>query len=74
MNHMKNQIYALSDHFPGLDDLKKKKKSTALVWEDHGWNIYNSTNVINLYFACFIRLLSCITQCVTEPPTKTNDD
>ena len=26
MNHMKNQISALSDHFPGLDDLKKKKK------------------------------------------------
>ena len=27
MNHMKNQISALSDHFPGLDDLKKKKKN-----------------------------------------------
>ena len=26
MNHMKNQISALSDHFPGIDDLKKKKK------------------------------------------------
>ena len=29
MNHMKNQISALSDHFPGLDDLKKKNK---LLW------------------------------------------
>ena len=37
MNHMKNQISALSDHFPGLDDLKKKKKkNTGLVWEGCG--------------------------------------
>ena len=34
MNHMKNQISALSDPFPSLDDLKKKKN--GLVWEAHG--------------------------------------
>ena len=31
MNHMKNQISALSDPFLSLDDLLKK-----LVWEAHG--------------------------------------
>ena len=35
MTHMKNQISALRDPFPSLDDLKKKKK-TGLVWEAHG--------------------------------------
>ena len=42
MNHMKNQISALSDPFPVLDDLlknwfgKKKRKETGLVQEAHG--------------------------------------
>ena len=37
MTHMKNQISALRDPFPSLDDLKKiKKKKTGLVWEAHG--------------------------------------
>ena len=27
LNHMKNQISALSDQFPSLDDLGKKKKT-----------------------------------------------
>ena len=39
MNHTKNQISALSDSFPSLDDLSKKKnkkQKTGLVWEAHG--------------------------------------
>ena len=40
MNHMKNQISALSDSFPCPDELSKKKKQnktkTGLVWEAHG--------------------------------------
>ena len=32
MSHMKNQISALRDPFPSLDDLLK----TALAWEAHG--------------------------------------
>ena len=32
MSHMKNQISALSDPFPSLDNLLKK---TGLVWEAH---------------------------------------
>ena len=44
MNHMKNQISALSDPFPILDDLLKnwfgEKKKKKLVQEAHGWNIY----------------------------------
>ena len=34
MNHMKNQISALSDLFPSLNDIFKKK--IGLVWEAHG--------------------------------------
>ena len=33
---MKNQISALSDSFPSLEDLKKKKKKKMVVWEAHG--------------------------------------
>ena len=32
MNRMKNQISALSDPYPSLDNLLKK---TGLVWEAH---------------------------------------
>ena len=35
MTHMENQISALRDPFPSLDDLKKIKK-TGLLWEAHG--------------------------------------
>ena len=39
MNHKKNQISALSDSFPSLDNLLKNwfgKKKTGLVQEAHG--------------------------------------
>ena len=32
MNHMKNQISALSDPFPSLDDLKKKWFGVGGSW------------------------------------------
>ena len=50
MNHMKNQISALSDPFPSLDDLKKKK----MVWCGRLMAkafIFNPTSVIN-YTIC----------------------
>ena len=52
MNHMKNQISALSDPFPSFDDLKKKK--TGLVWRLVAKVFtFNSTNVIN-YTICIL--------------------
>ena len=54
MNHMKNQVYALSDPFPSLDDLKKK-----LVWCGRLMVkifTFNSTNVIN--YTIYILLVS----------------
>ena len=47
MTHMKNQISALRDPFPSLDDLKKKK---ILAWCGRLMAkifTFNSTNVIN---------------------------
>ena len=54
MHHMKNQISALSDPFPSVDGLKKKK----LLW--CGRLIakiftFNSTNVIH-YTICILRV------------------
>ena len=49
MNHMKNQISALSDPFPSLNNLFKK-----LVWCVRlVAKIFNSTNVIN-YTICIL--------------------
>ena len=53
MHHMKNQISALSDPFPSVDGLKKKKK---LLWCGRLMvKIFtlNSTNVIN-YTTCIL--------------------
>ena len=47
MHHMKNQISALSDPFPSIDGLKKKKK---LLWCGRLMVkifTFNSTNVIH---------------------------
>ena len=55
MNHTKNQISALSDPFPSLDDLSKKKKK-KLVWCGRLMAkifTFNSTNVIN-YTICIL--------------------
>jgi len=51
MNHMKNQISALSDPFPSFDNLLKK-----LVWCGRLMTkifTFNSTNVIN-YTMCIL--------------------
>ena len=48
MTHMKNQISALRDPFPSLDDLKKKKKKLAWCGRLMAKIFtFNSTNVIN---------------------------
>ena len=53
MNHMKNQISALTDPFLVLMILKKKKK-TGLVWRLVAKVFtFNSTNVIN-YTICIL--------------------
>ena len=52
MNHMKNQISALSDPFPSLNDILKKK----LVWCGRLMAkifTFNSNNVIN-YTICIL--------------------
>ena len=56
MNHTKNQISALSDSFPSLDNLSKKKKNKKLVWCGRLMAkifTFNSTNVIN-YAICIL--------------------
>ena len=52
MNHLKNQMSALSDPFPSVDDLKKKK----LIWCGRLMAeifTFNSTNVIH-YTICIL--------------------
>ena len=55
LNHMKNQISALSDSFPSLEDLKKKKKKKNWWCGRLMAKIFtfNSTNVIN-YTICIL--------------------
>ena len=60
MNHMKNQISALSDSFPCPDELSKKKNKTKqkLVWcGKHMAKIFtfNFTNFIN-YTLCILHI------------------
>ena len=70
MNHMKNQISALSHPFPSLDDLLK-------TWFDVGgsWLKYlllMSLIITILFVFCLLHkiIASCITKCMTEPRTK----
>ena len=49
MSHMKNQISALSDPFPSLNDLLKKLVSCGRLVA----KIFNSTNVI-IYTICIL--------------------
>ena len=58
MNHMKNQISALSDSFPCPDELSKKKNKTKqkLVWCGRLMAkvfTFNSINIIN-YTICIL--------------------
>ena len=61
---MKNQISALSDQFPSLDDLEKKKPGV-------GGSCLIYLLLIPVYHLPFVSQDSyCITKCVTEPPMK----
>ena len=78
MNHMKNQISALSDPFPILDDLlknwfgeKKKKTGAGGSWLKYLFIILLMLLVVLFAFCLFHKIIvSCITKCMTEPPTK----
>ena len=73
MNHVKNQISALNDPFPSLDDLYNK---TKLVWCGKHMAKYLlliSLILLTIVFVFFLFhkiIASCITKCMTEPPTK----
>ena len=74
MNHTKNQISALSDPFPSLDDLSKKKKNWFGVegsWLKYLLLIPLMLFTIPFVFCLFHKIIiSYITKCMTEPPTK----
>ena len=56
MNYMKNQISALSDSLPSLDDLKKKHKLVSCGRLMAKIFTFNSTNVFN--YTIYILLVS----------------
>ena len=78
MNHMKNQISALSDPFPILDDLlknwfgeKKKKTGAGGSWLKYLFIILLMLLVVLFAFCLFHKIIvSCITKYVTEPSTE----
>ena len=79
MNHTKNQISALSDSFPSLDDLsKKKKQKKPKNWFGVGGSWLKYLLLIPLMlltmpfaFCLFHKIIIlCITKYMTEPLTK----
>ena len=78
MNHKKNQISALSDPFPILDDLLKnwfgKKKNwfgARGSWLKYLFIILLMLLVVLYAFCLFYKIIvSYITNCVTELPTN----
>ena len=73
MHHMKNQISALSDPFPSVDGLKKKKNCFGVggSWLKYLLLIPLMLFTIPFIFCLFHKIIiSCITKCITEPPTK----
>ena len=73
LNHMKNEISALSDSFPSLDDLKKEKKKKTGVggsWLKYFLLIPLMLLTIPFVFCLFHKIISCITKFMTEPPME----
>ena len=71
MNHKKNQISALSDPFPILDDLLKNWFGARGSWLKYLFIILLMLLVVLFAFCLFYKIIvSCITKCMTEPPTK----
>ena len=70
---MKNQISALKDPFRSLDDLKKKRNWFGVggSWLKYLLLIPLMFLTISFIFCLFHKIIiSCITKCMTEPPTK----
>ena len=71
MNHMKNQISALSNPFPSLDDLLKNWFDVGGSWLKYLLLIPLIILTILFVFCPFHKIIfSCITKCMTEPRTK----
>ena len=74
MTQMKNQISALKDPFPSLDNLKQKTKNWFGVggsWLKYLLLIPLMVLTIPFVFYLFHKIISsCITKCMTEPPVK----
>ena len=71
MNHMKNQISALNDPFPSLDDLLKSCFGVGGSWLKYLLLISLMLLTILFIFCLFHKIIiSCITKCMTEPSTK----
>ena len=67
---MKNQISALSDPFPSLDNLKKKT-GVGGSWLKYLLLIPLMLLTIPFVFCLFHKIIiSCITKYMTEPPTE----
>ena len=70
---MKNQISALSDSLPSLDDLKKQTNWFRVggSWLKYLLLIPVMLLTIPFIFCLFHKIIiSCITKCMTEPPMK----
>ena len=71
MNHMKNQIAALNDPFPSLDNLLGNWFGVGGSWLKYLLLITLMLLTILFVFCLFHKIIvSCITKCMTEPPTK----
>ena len=71
MNHMENQISALSNPFPSLDDLLKNWFDVGSSWLKYLLLIPLIILTILFVFCLFHKIIaSCITKCMTEPWTK----
>ena len=71
INHMKNQIFALSDPLPSLDDLLEKWFGVGSSWLKHLLITLLMLLAILFVFCLFYKIIvSYITKCMTEPPTK----
>ena len=71
MNHMKNQISALNDPFPSLDNLLGNWFGVGGSWLKYLLLITLMLLTILFVFCLFHKIIvSCITKCMTELPTK----
>ena len=71
LNRMKNQISALNDPFPSLDDLLGNWFGVGGSWLKYLLLIPLMLLTILFVFCLFHKIIvSCVTKCMTEPPRK----